>query len=159
MWIPFYELTWNIFYFCCLVFYIFPKGIILCHKTKTIRSCPSWPAGILLTLVEQLLPLLIPTTFFVLMECHFRGHCLSWMAARVCGDPLKARHQHATFGLVDVEVSLYMKKKCGLFEIIYLFFTHCLVFFLWRQGYLKKRKINKPVKERWAWKDPEMTPG
>lgn len=96
--------------------------------------------------------------FFVLMECHFRGHCLSWMVARVCGDPLKARHQHATFGLVDVEASLYMKKKCRLFEIMYFFSTHCLVFFLWHQGYLKKKK-NKPVKERWAWKDPEMTPG
>lgn len=43
--------------------------------------------------------------FFLLMECHFRGHRLSWMVARVCCDPLKARHQqksHATFGLVDV---------------------------------------------------------
>lgn len=63
IWISFYELTWTVFCFCCLVFYIFPKGVILCPETKTIRSCP-WPAGILLTLVEQLLPPLIPTTFF-----------------------------------------------------------------------------------------------
>lgn len=131
------------------------------NMMQTRKACSSWPAGILLwLLLSLLLPLLIPTTFFVCANgmsfqrsLSFLNSCQIWFWSCESGTSTAVLSSiWFDWCWYAFLVSMYMKKKCGFLKW-FMCSPHCLVFF-WHQGYEKKRVRQQASERKMRLKEP-----
>lgn len=130
------------------------------------RACSSWPAGILLWLLYCLLfPVLIPTTFLCangmsfqrslsfLNDCQIRFWSWESETSRMVSGSIWFGWCWYSF----FPVSMYMKKKRGLFRLIHVFTTLPALFLLtsglWKRirRQASERKMSLKEARNYSW--------